>query len=66
MFVVFLEDFLKTECIIIDFSIKKGSSPMYWPNQEVVNYLIDQLADKKCVLVFKEKENINSTYTKCC
>lgn len=39
---------------------------MYWPNQEVVNYLIDQIADKKCVLVFKEKENINSTYTKCC
>lgn len=37
---------------------------MYWPNQEVVNYLIDQLADKKCVLVLKE--NINSTYTKCC
>lgn len=35
---------------------------MYCPNQEVVNYLIDQLADKK----FKEKENINSTYTKCC
>lgn len=47
MFVVFLEDVLKTECIIIDFSIKKGTSPMYWPNQEVVNYLIDQLADKK-------------------
>lgn len=29
------------------FFYKKGTSPMYWPNQEVVNYLIDQLADKK-------------------
>lgn len=45
--VFFFENFLKTECTIIDFSIKKGTSPMYCPNQEVVNYLIDQLADKK-------------------
>lgn len=51
MLFFFLEVFLKTECIIIDlmriFFYKKGTSPMYWPNQEVVNYLIDQLADKK-------------------
>lgn len=32
-----------------NFFYKKGTSLMYWHTQEIINYLIDQLADKKNV-----------------